>query len=199
MRLSLGAVREIMGAQYIDIAHAEQYFKEAGIERFFEGVPFRRSVLKVRASDNYVLSPYPAVSVYTLKKANCALFDIERDNCFYEDETFYTEIFTPGWHLIAGNVLEGSMGVSRKKRLSLLPENHSVPNPSMLLFTMIGYFQSTGIKLFEGVFAQTSTCLEDGAYICIGWTKKGILIGTDSGKKKFDTDIGLAIERVPSE
>src|SRR3989344_892077 len=188
MRLSLSESQEIMGAQYLDIAHAEQYFKEGGIEKFFGGVPFRRYVLKVRVSRAYLLSPYPGISIETLKSINHELFD-DRDNCFYEDEEFYKEIFPPEWHLIGGNVLEGSKGRTRKKRVSLLPGNHVVPAPAVLLFTMIGYFQSTGIKLFEGVFAQTNRTLKDGTGVCIGWTKKGILIVTDSGKKKFDTNI----------
>lgn len=199
MMASVAVSREIMGAQYIDSVYAERYFQSGNSAKFFARIPFHTYTLKVRREEGYVLVPFSGASVAQQKKEYQHLFNVGESTYLYEDESFYNDVYSPGWRLVKRDLLESSIGKKRSERNKDLPVNHKVISPALLLFTMISCFEAMKVKLFENVFAQTNTVLSDGSFVCFRWTKKGILICTDSGIPEYDRHVGVAVERSPSE
>lgn len=110
---------------------------------------------------------------------------------------------TIGWHLVREDSVPDSVGLSWSSQRRCLGINNKVPRARVLIYTIVGYYLSTGVRLFTPLpHVRCSDRLSFGHGIVVSnWMERDLIgvasgIGCSNYSRSFsDERLGVVSER----
>lgn len=140
--------RAIMGKNFFGIEEAKKYFNIVPTEEqlfTLSKIPFSDATLRKCRDTHLLVSVFP-LSLSDIREKKRELFYRFR---WYITEDFAKEKGDAQWQLIRKTPVPGSLNVPMSDQLILMRDDEDVPSARVMVYAIIGYFLSTGERLFE--------------------------------------------------
>ncbi len=186
----------IMGMNYFGINEAIAHFgfNPHVLQRaFLDDVTFTDEVLEAR-KNTHVLAVVVPISIMDLRD-RASSYGLFREEDWYCKEIFANDKGGSGWRLISKTPVPNSVSETWHKQKSLLGMGERIPPVRAVLYTMIGHFLATGVRLFR----EVSVCCCDldwqGRHVTVGnFNSTGLSIGTSDDSYQ-SAKLGLSVEQ----
>ncbi len=165
MSSSQRCAQDIMGKNFLGIEKVIQHFSivptQEEIAKLAD-VPFSKTILRERKDTHILVAVFPLSILDIRKKVERNLFD-SHNYAWYNNQAFAKEKGETSWHLIRKDVVPESTNKTWQEQQALLDEKEGVPSARVMTYTIIGYYMSSGERLFEKTYARCQClCSLDG-------------------------------------
>lgn len=195
---------EIMDRNFFGIKEAQKHFGLTLSKRqstYMEKVPFSKETLYA-CKDTHILVAYIPVSIVSVRTKTAGAKLPVKHRMFY-DQNWYSQNEVGNdmggieWHLIQKTSVSGSKSKTWQDQKSLVDSTKidEVPEPNVMVYTIIGHFLKEGVRLFEKERVRTSALTSDGNRVLVGnFAFTGL--GIDRWRDDFrNDDIGVSASR----
>lgn len=201
---SQAKAREIMGKNFFGIEEAQKHFGLTLSKRqiaYMAEVPFSEETLQ-RDKDTHILVAYPRYSIVSVRAKTAGIKLPENHRMFY-DQSWYDKnevgngVSALEWHLVLKTSVPDSKSKTWKEQKEMVDATKidRVPEADVMVYTIIGYFLETGIRLFEKEYVRTSTLHSDGDRVSVGFfDSRGLGVGNWNDDLRND-GIGVSAGR----
>jgi len=193
--VDLEAAKRIMSKNFIGLEdigeHAAITLSPEDLD-FFSKIPYSEETLLKCQNTHILISGLSASILWVYINVPESRFHFDSDPWWF-NESFATEIrMKRGWHLIRRNVLPESINKPYEEKVRMVIEQgENVPTGCELIFTMMLYYLTTGIRLFEKVKTQCSDICIDGVYFHVGFFQKGHIDIRGYGDQGLLKNVGI--------
>lgn len=207
MTVSQAKAREIMlGKNFFGIEEAQKHFDFTLSEQqtaYMAEVPFSEKTLR-ECKYSHALVAYIPISIVDIRTKTASVKLPEKDRMFY-DEKWYDKnevgnsVSPIGWHLILKtSVLDSeSKTWSDQKGIVDAKNINCVPEACVMVYTIIGHFLETNIRLFNKGYVRTSTRDSEGDHVAVGdFYHRGLDVNCWRADESFKF-LGVASARNP--
>ena len=173
--------REIMGANFFGVEEAVHIFGlKPTVEQASElaTIPFSEQTLQ-RCQRTHILVAVLPLTIVAIRNHVAAGLFYARAGAWYNHQAFAQSVSsTSGWHLVNKVPVAGSGARKWHDQVSLLRTIDEVPNTQVLVYTIIGYYLSTGERLFSDSWVRCSDLASDGSRVGIRFSQGMVFIGS---------------------
>jgi integrase len=188
---------KIMGRNFLGINEVAQHFGVTfSPEQLakLQKIPFRESTLKRYSRTHLLVAGFPLSILDICKRMKQDLLHLREYN-WYSGEAFVgKEKVDPRWYVIRKRAIPESINKSFREQLALLPKRkEEVPRACEVAYAVILYYLSTGIRLFENIYARCRDITSRDHRVMIGYFGPGGLFleyELDSSRRP---NIGIAV------
>lgn len=218
---SQARAREIMNRNFFGVDEATKYLRITPSKReiaLLTDIPFSEKTLAMCAHTHILIAVFP-LSILDIRSRvdrnvfSCTDFDIIKSRDLYHEDILLNEQkFAKdhgmiGWHLVRKDHAPNSDNLPWWLQRMLLGINNKVPSARVLIYTIVGYYLSTGARLFNNSYwdlpnIRCSDRLSFGHGVVVSNWRDGDLVGVASGigcsnywRLFFDELLGVASER----
>lgn len=189
---------EIMGSNFHGVDALERHFGvklSAKSKKLFLAVPFSAEVLQA-CRETHVLVACGALSLMDVWQAQTGLFYAKSEPLYGgSSERFARSMVKAGWQLVRKHPVPDSNSKTWDEQNHLLGADEQVPSDSVLAQTILTHYLETGERLFEQVYARTSSLDSDGHRVLFGnFDENGLRINYFWDGRRIG-DIGLSASR----
>ena len=190
--------REIMGKNFFGIPEAMKHFGVNPTRRqlaILSEIPFTPEELMMCKDTHILVAVFP-LSICDLRSKvanNTKTLFYKQD--WYDNQTFANDKGETGWRLILKTPVVNSTNKNWEEQQPLVTSDEEVPTAQMMVCTIIGHYLNTGKRLFEKVYARTSSLVSDGSRVGVGvFDDEGLYVsnGWDSDRHGI---LGLSVAR----
>jgi len=199
------AAKAIMGKNFFGIQEATKHFGVKWTKDQLQAlvtVPFGADVLKASKDTHVLVAGYPLSVLDVREKAEKGLFHSfkgTRYDNWYDHKGFAYTPIKVGWYLVRKTPVNGSTHKDWTDQRALLTAEETVPKTCLMVYTIIGHFLATDVRLFKSVNVCCSDSDFDGGRITVGeFGSGGLKIGGRWGHEPAP-NIGIAAFRNPSK
>ena len=175
---SQAKAHEIMGENFFGIEEARKHF---GLNpskwqlAYMEEVPFSEEVLRA-CKDTHILVAYIPISIVSVraKTANIELPE-NHQHIFFKQDWYDENAVGNGeselkWYLVLKTPVPDSKSKlwQAQKILVDSTKTDEVPEANVMVYTIIGHFLETGVRLFENEHVRTNTLCPRGGHVHVG-------------------------------
>jgi hypothetical protein len=216
-KLTQGRARDIMGRNMFGVEEASKHF---GVNpstqelAYLAAIPFSEDTLTACRYSHILIAVFPLSILDIRSRVDRSLFsstdfdiiksrDLYREDILLNEQKFAKDHGTNGWYLVRKDSVPDSVGLSWSSQRRCLGINNKVPSARVLIYTIVGYYLSTGVRLFTALpHVRCSDRLSFGHGVVVSNWMEGDLIGVASGigcsnySRVFsDERLGVASER----
>ncbi|MDD4290276.1 MAG: hypothetical protein PHH83_03280 [Patescibacteria group bacterium] len=130
-------------------------------------IPFPESVLQECKDTHILVAVFPISIIKIRDKVKHDLF-YSHEDAWYNKQSFAKELGNVSWQLIRKTPVVDSTFKNWSEQRSLLTKDEETPSAQVMVYTIIGYYLSTGERLFEKVYVRTSSVGSDGGHVNVG-------------------------------
>jgi len=192
--------REILGE---DIIFPEEIAKARGLSYSEEQVKHLDSIFPPVEvfhwckTNNYaiVASPPDPMSLLDIRLLKSDLF-YSRSSGWYADRNFAkNDRTTVGWLAIRKDIVPKSTNKNWEEQIRLLANEERIPNAGEFAWFITTFYEVRGIRLFERIYARTSSVDSGGGRVPLGFFDSCGLDVNDWWDVPRNDDLGLASAR----
>ena len=189
--------RDIMGKNFFGVEEAIKYFGLNPTKQQLTAlseIPWNKAVLE-ECKDTHVLIAILPLSILEIRgKVEHKLF-YSHEDAWYNKESFEKSKGELGWQLIRKTPVENSTSKMWQDQQALLGKTDETPKAQVMVYTIIGHFLATGVRLFENVYVRCSDVDSDGRRVGVGdFDSKGLVVNSLSDGHCYD-HLGLSSAR----
>lgn len=169
---SQASARAIMGTNFFGIEEAIKHFGVNPSRRqlaVLGEVPFSEDMLTA-CKDTHVLVAVFPISIVDIrgivKKFPDQTLFYNQD--WYDGEVFANDKGETGWQLVRKVPIANSTSKTWAEQQALLTSDEETPKAQVMVYTIIGFFLSTGERLFEKVYVRCVDLVSVGCRVCVG-------------------------------
>ena len=186
--------REIMGKNFFGVEEAQKHFGVTPTKAqlgYLAEIPFTEEDLMACKDTHVLVAVLPMTLLEVRGKVERKLF-YSHDDAWYNNQAFANEKAEMGWYLIRKTPVEFSTKKNWKEQQALLSKDEQTPTVSVLAYTIIGHFLTTGEHLFEKTYVRTYSLDADGCRVyVVFFVSKGLYINRWQDDRRGDF-IGLS-------
>lgn len=201
---SQAKAREIMRKNFFGIEEAQKHFGLTLSKRqlaYTAEVPFSEETLQ-RDKDTHILVAYPRYSIVSVRAKTAGVKLPKNHRMFYGQDWYDKNEVGNGvsaleWHLVLKTSVPDSKSKTWTQQKEMVDATNidRVPEADVVVYTIIGYFLETGIRLFEKEYVRTSTLDSHDDRVYVGRFDSGGLRVDSWGGDIRDGYIGVSAGR----
>jgi len=161
--------RKIMGNNFFGIKEAVRYF---GINPKWRQaiallmIPFAEVTLK-ECRDTHILVADFGLSILDIRGK-------VKQKGFYDQDWYYNQSFAKErgevcWRLVRKTIVDNSTNKTCSEQQTLLGKDEETPAVRVMTYAIFGHYLATGERLFEHIYARTSSVDSDGDPVYVGY------------------------------
>ncbi|MEK7209601.1 MAG: hypothetical protein AAB670_01610 [Patescibacteria group bacterium] len=162
--------REIMGYNFFGVEEAIRHFGMNPTRQqttILSEIPFSEVMLEQHKNSHILVAMFPLSILEIRGKV------VQDQRLFYEQDWYNKQAFAKekgetGWQLVRKTPVNDSTSKTWQEQQALLGNNEETPTARVMVYATIGYFLSTGERLFEEVYVRCSDLDSGGDRVGVG-------------------------------
>lgn len=189
--MSQKLAHEIMGKNFFGIEDAIKYFGVNPSKQqiaTLEEIPFSPEVLITCKNTHILIATFP-MSINDIRK-------LDEQKVLFYSQTWYDKLpFSDYkselmWILVRKTPVDGSLNKTWNEQRRATPNDEGVTSAKVIVYTMIGHYLSTGVRLFENENIRCHDIDKDGRHVCVGFFGNIGMSIYACGDSDIDTKLG---------
>jgi hypothetical protein len=185
---SQATAREIMDKNFFGIEEVQKHFGLTLSKRqiaYMTEVPFSEKTLH-ECKDTHILVAYIPVSIVSVRAKTAGVKLPKNHRMFYKEDWYDKDevgnsVSALEWHLIRKTSVPDSKPMTWTQQREMVDATNidRIPEADVMVYTIIGHFLETGVRLFEKECVRTSTLELGGSHVVVGYfDSKGLRVKT---------------------
>ncbi|MFA6006546.1 MAG: hypothetical protein WC764_02355 [Candidatus Paceibacterota bacterium] len=169
--------REIMGQNMFGVEEAVKHFGVKPTKKQLAklaDIPFSPEVLTSVKDTHILVATFPlSITDVRAKMAGRTGQPVFYGQDWYNTEKFATTKCELGWHLVRKTAVPDSTSKSWDEQQALLAKDDETPTARVLVYTVVGHYLATRVRLFPGIWVRCSDVGSGGRRVAVGFFGEG--------------------------